>query len=438
MLPSKTFRAVIVILGLLVSGSAGAQDDDAQRRAMEEQLRQLNEASREIDHVIREARESGNLLAELIALRDLEQSFEGKGPMAMQALKLRRMQGEVVLGNYAAAIELGDFGQGPLSSGGPASGEVLSGFEGAAALDAIAELAKDRKLVLINEAHHQPQHRVFTLQLLAALREAGFTHFAAETLYESDEGLMKRGYPTEATGAYIPEPVYGDLVRQAIALGFQVVPYEAAFGNGPKAREDGQAQNLIVRVFEKDPDARLIVHAGYAHIDESGTLAGVKTMAQVLKERTGIDPLTIDQTLMSEHSRPTLEHPLYRYIADEMGIEQATVFLREEEPWTAQPGRRDVTVFHPRSALESGRPTWLWMDGARKPFEVPAEAIGDAKRAILRARIQAEGEDAIPIDQVEIVKGQAFPALMLPEGEHVIEVVGSDDEVIWTKTIAIE
>ena len=92
------------------------------------------------------------------------------------------------------------------------------------------------------------------------------------------------------------------MIRTALKLGFRVVAYEPQGARNSDERERGQARNLIERILKDAPQARILVHAGYAHIDEKGAdRVGVTTMAQRFKEATGIDPLTIEQTEMSEH-----------------------------------------------------------------------------------------------------------------------------------------
>ena len=169
-------------------------------------------------------------------------------------------------------------------------------WEAVDAVDTIATLAAKRQIVLINEAHHDAHTRVLTLALLPRLRALGYRYFAAEAVDEKDIRLADRGYPLRSSGSeYLHEPVYGDLLRQAIALGFTIVPYEsAAPGQG---REDDQAQHLYQRVFKDHPHARLLVHAGYAHIDKAPLrLGAVQPMAMRLQKLTGIVPLSIDQT----------------------------------------------------------------------------------------------------------------------------------------------
>jgi hypothetical protein len=162
-------------------------------------------------------------------------------------------------------------------------------WQAADALNTIAELARDRRIVMVNEAHHDAHTRELTLALLPRLRAMGFTYFAAEALDERDTSLMKRGYPVRSSGSeYLHEPLYGDIVREAIKLGYVIVPYDSA-GATTQNREDGQAKNLYERVLAKDPKARLFVHAGYAHIDkQTGRLGAVKPMAMQLRELSGI------------------------------------------------------------------------------------------------------------------------------------------------------
>jgi hypothetical protein len=281
---------------------------------------------------------------------------------------------------------------------------------------------------MINEAHHVPQHRAFTITLLKTLRRSGFTHFATETLYETDTGLSARGYPTAQSGYYTGEPVYAELIRTAIKLGFRVVAYEVQGAKNSDERERGQARNLIERILKDAPQAKILVHAGYAHIDEKGAdRVGAATMAQRFKEATGIDPFTIEQTEMSERGAREYEHPLYRDVVARGWVLRPAVFRNTRgEFWMQERGRHDATLFHPRSrplnGEAGGRPDWLRLGGSRGPYRLPKQVCGAAPRCMVRARSAREGADAIPIDQLEVLAERPAAALMLPAGEFIIEV----------------
>jgi hypothetical protein len=337
-----------------------------------------------------------------------------------------------VVGRYADAISYDDVGAQPPPVR-PEGEHELDGFTAVDALDGIAHAVRGRQVVMINEAHPVPQHRAFTLQLLARLRREGFNWFAAETLFEEDTALVHRGYAVGMTGAYTVEPVYADLVRTAIKLGFHVVAYDSPPGIDLDPRERMQAANLVERVLKKDPHARLVVHAGYGHISKAVPAGSLIPMAIRFRELSGIDPFTIDQTRMSERSRPELEDAQYRRVAASGALTRPTVFVDAQgNPWSPRKTQFDAFVFSPRSVYEQGRPTWLRLGGLRAPYTLPHDVCGNANACLVRARLENEGADAIPVDQVIVVAGEPVPALMLPHAPCRITVEGRNRAILRT------
>lgn len=160
------------------------------------------------------------------------------------------------------------------------------------ATDEILRQTVGKQVVMFNMAHHRPEHAYFVDQLLDRFHNQGFTHLALEALGDSSV-LMKRGFATMDDGFYVRDPTMANLINRAIALGFQIIGYES----GSVDREQGQAKNIVDQTFKVKKDCKLIVLAGYAHIDE---FMKPKRMAAFFQEMTGIDPFTIDQTkLMS-------------------------------------------------------------------------------------------------------------------------------------------
>src|SRR5690349_11785874 len=88
------------------------------------------------------------------------------------------------VGDYVGAHDSYSIRQLPASDDAPSP--LGGGWKAQPALETIAELAKGRKAIFFNEAHNVPLTRTLTVQLLAKLREDGYTHFAAETLYSTD------------------------------------------------------------------------------------------------------------------------------------------------------------------------------------------------------------------------------------------------------------
>ena len=277
-------------------------------------------------------------------------------------------------------------------------------FHSEPAVDAIARLAKDRKAVFFNENHSYPLTRTLTVQLLARLRQEGFDTFAAETLYQTDmEALAKRGYATSASGFYTEEPIYAEMVHEALKLGYRVVAYEALSNATADAREAEQARNLQRDVFEKHPDARLVVNAGYAHIQEHGKYLGGSAMGQHFARITDFDPLTIEQTMLIPHDKLASDHPYYRAAMEKLSPAQPIVFIdRKGKPWSLKKKAYDVSVFFPEEVLQKGRPTWLALGGLRQPFEVSGRMCRNDYPCMVEARYAGEPDEAIPADRVVI------------------------------------
>ena len=322
-------------------------------------------------------------------------------------------------------------------------------WQAADAVDTIVALAGGRRIVMVNEAHHDGHTRELTLLLLPRLRAMGFTYFAAEALDERDAALMKRGYPVTASGSeYLHEPLYGEIVREAIKLGYTVVPYDASGGTA-QDREDGQARNLYEQVLARDPKAKLLVHAGYAHIDKQpGRLGAIKPMAMQLRKLSGLDPLSIDQTDIREES-PASEALAYREVKHAMRkFETITqtirpqlgrdgpgdtperpaidayarvvaafhpakpiVLLRTDNhtPWSARPGLYDLNVIlppaNPIPSDYSQGPLWLSINGKRRAVLPPAN------RGHRPNWLTLDGQRvAVPIDSGSCAK--KFPCLV--------------------------
>lgn len=288
----------------------------------------------------------------------------------------------------------------PLKKGDRPAPGANSGFKARSAVAAIARLARSRRAVFFNEAHNVALTRSVTVQMLRKLRDEGYDYFAVETLYQDDSDLQKRGYPTIKSGFYTREPIYAEMVRTALKLGFKVVAYEADEDATGDAREAQQARNIIRRVFHKSPDARLVVNAGYAHIKESGPYLGGKSMAEYFHRFTGIDPLTVEQTILIPHATPGLDHPDYTAVMRRLHPRNPIVFINAGgAPWAIRPGY-DVSVFFPPVRMRNGRPTWLSLGGLRRPYPVDADICRQHVPCLVQARYVNEGPDAIPADRM--------------------------------------
>jgi len=159
-----------------------------------------------------------------------------------------------------------------------------------AAEAAILAQTQRRQVVMFNEEHTQPRGRWLVGRLLPALYKQGFRYLALEALDAADSaGLRQRGYPVATSGFYTNEPHFGNLIRRARQLGFQLVAYD---GMGAD-RERDAARNLLAATLTPHPQARVVVLAGHGHINEN---SAAQSMATWVRKLSGIDPLTIEQT----------------------------------------------------------------------------------------------------------------------------------------------
>ncbi len=389
--------ACLALAACLATGTAHAQDI---QRPSGVAITQQRDAVMKSERIMAEAQKRPGLLAQYLHMRDVYAS-DTSWPFRVIFNQYISWY-QTWVGDYAGARAAFSIAQ-PMAKDDADSPLRGGGFSAQPAAQEILRLARGKQAVFFNENHSYALTRTLTVQMLAALREEGFDTFAAETLYETDTGLQERGYPISDTGFYTEEPVYAEMVRTALRLGYRVVAYEAVSDATGSAREAEQARNLKRDVFDKHPKARLVVNAGYAHIQESGKYLDGVAMAQHFTRMTGIDPLTVEQTMMVPHEKLSNDHPWYTESAQASHGTQPFVFTtRDGTPWSLKKGAYDVSVFFPRETSRRGRPDWLTLGGQRIAYQVSGALCDTNYPCLIEARYAEEGDDAIPADRVVI------------------------------------
>lgn len=352
------------------------------------------------------------------------------------------------VGEYRAALGLAAQ-QRPQPADDPKFSRALQEYRPADALEALAGAIRNRRVVMINEQHRDPSHRAFTTELLPILRKQGFRYFAAEA-FGPDIGAAR--YPKVGRD-YTDDPVFGNLIRRAIDLGFTLVPYESpsqcsaamlkAFNttgslgadNCMEARELGQARNLA-HFIETHPGEKLLVHAGMGHIMKIDSAFGY-VMAWNFRDLTKIDPFCIDQDYMSERDD---ERPDYTFISAKYADRTAPFVLQSAGGFFVprDSDGLDIAIIHPRARYENGRPTWLSTGGWRKPrpiAQLPAyqAAIPELRKAgatLLQVFLVIDEPDAVPIDQFLITDPLKPAVLMLPDGKYRLRVIDRNGKAL--------
>jgi hypothetical protein len=381
------------ILACLALGCAQAAYAQLPSAWREQQI----EAMTKSDAIMKRANARHDLLAQYQVMRH---AWAADGHPAFRAIfgqYLSWYQG--FIGDYKDAETAFSIDQKPLPDDFP-SPMTQPGWHPVPALEYIPNLARGYRVVFLNEAHNIALTRTLSVRLLEPLRKEGFNVFAVETLYPADiAALNKRGYPTAASGFYVREPIYAEMVRTALKLGYKVIAYEADANHTGNAREAQQAEHLW-DVLKKDPNARLVVNAGYAHIQKTGQFLGAQSMAQHFMKDSGITPLSVEQTTLIPHQNSAMDHPDYGAIVDALHPTQPVVFINKDgKPWSLRPGY-DVSVIFPQEHFVHDRPTWANLWGARVPVMVNGNVCRDHWPCMVAARYADEGDDAIPADRM--------------------------------------
>ena len=311
------------------------------------------------------------------------------------------------------------------------------------ASDWIAGQADAYRVVLVNEAHHAPQTRVLTFALLQRLREKGYTHLAVEALLNDGTDPMPGGYPVRKTGIYTREPVFAELLREARRLGYTLLPYEPndTGKQTQQQRESGQAR-AIADLLAKEPRAKVLVHAGYAHIGEAqeGLPDDARPMAMELAKMSGLPLLTIDQTSTRSYESADID-TIGQRLAKQFAVNVPSVLASRDggEAWRYRPGLNDVSVLLPPApAREAQRPDWLSLGGKRLAVAIDLTPCLGHLPCLAEARPAGEGDDAIPSDQfLVLAAGETTTPLYLAPGKYRLRLLGNDGAPVAERALDI-
>lgn len=276
--------------------------------------------------------------------------------------------------------------------------------------DGLERIAAAQRIVMIMERHCVSKHREMIGTTLPTFRAAGFTHYAAEAMGESGASLRSRGYPVVRTGYYTSDPQFGNTLRRALDLDFEVVGYD--FRPFSHEEREEYSASVLAKLFTDNPQARLIVHAGPAHVFKYETDLGQRWLASRLWEKTGIEPFTIWQwsALRDGHE--------YRVVADaldKLGDFDEPVLLMP--PPSTDCGLRnvprvDAILVHPpdRSVAPAGR-TVLFPSEMQR---IRGKWLSKQWPVVIAAYKTGESIHAIPLDQVMLRPGEQDFVLWLP------------------------
>jgi len=210
------------------------------------------------------------------------------------------------------------------------------------------------RVVIVNECHngdrHCPRTRAIGRRLLPIAHDAGVRHLAMEALYEpfAREANQRRRLPSSGLG-YLGQKDMRELIAEALALGWNLVPYEcdlsrwqgdtrtAEFGNWRDAEE---GRNLTEFLAGSPQDLKLMVWCGNSHQRKTPQrYPGLRgstwiRLGQRFRELSGIDPFVIDQSVTVEYrsGQSPRRNDVKRYRSELRELGGTGGFLRDEDP----------------------------------------------------------------------------------------------------------
>lgn len=306
---------------------------------------------------------------------------------------------------------------------------IKSKYKVVPAIDFIIEKSKSNQVIIINEAHHNSSNRAFVNSLLKELYANGYENLGAEALTngaDTDSLLNERNYPIQETGYYIKDPQFGNLIRNALEIGYNIFPYEHISNDksphsGPNPREIGQAKNINTAI-DKNPNEKFLIYCGFDHALEGPNRSWGKAMAGRLSEYSGINPLTINQVAYSQKSKPEFNHPLLKVFKD---IKVPFVLVdKNNNPYRYEErkGWSDIAVFQPQINYVKGRPDWLLINN-RKLVEIDLSDLKINFPVMVMAFKMGENiNKAVPTDIIEVENINDNSPLVLKEGTYTIVV----------------
>lgn len=386
----------------------------------------------------RELLQAGNPLATYAAILELEPSYL-KSKIFEDFYRQTRFNFEEFMGLPFAGVQAMSL---PSLRRGKPSVEtpIPAPYQAEDALKVIENEAKKTRLVIWGEEHHMPQTRSLYEAVLRVLWNQGYRYLAAESF--TDQVMSSEfKYPNFDSGYYTLDPVFANAVRAAIDLGYKLIAYETrdrGSAGDRNFRDRTQAENIKARIFDRDPQAKVFIIAGRLHASEQPSPDGWTPMASVLKQLTGIDPLTLFTPTMSQRLTPEEEDPYYRFATARGLVQQPTIFVdKSEGRFLGFENYCDVYVFWPRIQVQDGRPDWMVKLLERKPIRIPEQLLAGHGLRLVQAYKEGEPPTAIPIDQVMIDGASDRKVLMLPKGRYWLRTVDQNTNIIAKTTIEV-
>lgn len=327
-------------------------------------------------------------------------------------------------GNYELSLQFYDkiFAKPSLSA---YNDSLLSSgsFSREEAKTAFLALTDQHRVTLLSDAYFFPAPRYFLKSSLPELWKQGYRYLGLEGLYA--DSLAGTKLLTDSLGFYMPEKNYRELVQTALDLGFVIFSYDDL--NAPSWDERLERQVQKAETFlSKHTEGKILFFCNTYHLDEHQDDSLITSIASLLCHKSGIDPLTVNQSFVTGRSDKNLESSLIREI-------QYPVCLKKDgEIFGGLDSlkRTDMIIFQPEWKT-------IVASAARQAdnFTIPHKRIIDYPVFLMAFQKEPFEKGGFPFILKEVKSKEDNTSFYLPKGEYTFLFLYKDRELFHTLNV---
>jgi hypothetical protein len=296
----------------------------------------------------------------------------------------------------------------------------LQDMHATSAVKYVVKQAKKHNLVLINEAHHIAQHRVFTHELLKPLWDTGFKYLAVEALTLAGEELIAKGWVTEESGEYTYETLMVNMLLEAQRIGYKIIAYDYKPSKSREEREDLAADTVYKKTFATDKNAKVLIHVGYSHVKETQD-----RLAGKLEKLTKSEAFTVSQAYFKEPYSVSSSHSTYNLITTKFSkmLNPYILVSKDNLAWSDSSEEYDVSIIWPRSQYLQGRPIWVSLN--RDKVMIDRRVCGTKSTCLVEV-YSDKNIQKLPTDRIVIDENQPSSFVYIRSNTDYVRAVDID------------
>lgn len=290
----------------------------------------------------------------------------------------------------------------------------------------IDEILGSADIVMLNETHELPHHRVFAHSLLPYLKQNGFKTIACEAL-TTEKDYLTDGFLNQNSSVYTKEPFYVNFLTSALMKGFQLIAYEPKENYNIRKRglRDSLMCNNILKKWDPTK-GKLFIYCGWGHLNDNQY-----TLKRYLQNQLpSCNIVTINQVWLN------LEHPsgVQNEVREQVGMITKPTILKGKEGYFALRDHYDIEVIHPKYQKNYSDISKVY--GMYKKIELNFLRNKGFNSAILyQAGITLNNCDFVPSAVIPDLKSKTF--VNIPNGVYNIYLF-NNEKMVFAKKIKVE